>query len=232
MTFSITARCPDTGMLGVAVSTKLLCVGALCPYVRAGVGAISSQSFVNPYIGINGIELLANGLGVEAVRDQLAVNDEGSALRQFSIVDAVGNAVVYSGTECVEWFGERVGQGYAAAGNMLVGEATITAMADAYEHSAADLFPERLMRALEAGQQAGGDKRGRQSAALKVAHTEDYPLVDLRVDDHAEPVAELRRLWGLYQDQLASVMSMLPTKAHPAGQYDLDHMQEHLPAKP
>ena len=230
MTFSITARCPETGMVGVAVSTKLLCVGALCPYVRAGVGAISSQSFVNPYIGIHGIELLATGNHAETARDQLAAADEGRTLRQFAIVDADGHAAAYSGNDCVDWFGDRVGAGYAVAGNMLVGEATITAMADAYERSSAESFPERLVRALEAGQEAGGDKRGRQSAALKVAHSEDYPLVDLRVDDHGEPVAELRRLWGLYQEQFSPVMAMLPSKAHPAGQYDLDRMRDHLPA--
>ncbi len=194
MTFSITARCPETGMVGVAVSTKLLCVGALCPYVRAGVGAVSSQSFVNPYIGIHGIELLATGTPAESVRDQLAEADEGRALRQFCIVDANGNAAAYSGNDCVDWFGDRVGAGYAVAGNMLVGEATIAAMAAAYERSSSEAFPERLVRALEVGQEAGGDKRGRQSAALKIAHTEDYPYIDLRVDDHSEPVADLRRL--------------------------------------
>ncbi len=229
MTFSITARCPETGMLGVAVSTKLLCVGALCPFAEAGVGAISTQSFVNPYIGIRGLDLLRAGMDAPEARDRLASEDEGRALRQFAVVDRHGRAATYSGEECVAWFGHRTGDGYAVAGNMLVGEATVTEMASAFEASRAEPFPERLVRALEAGQAAGGDKRGRQSAALKVVHVEDYPLIDLRVDDHPNPVDELRRLWVLYQEGLEPLMGMLPSKDYPAGHFNLEEIRQHLP---
>jgi len=216
-------------MLAVAVSTKLMCVGALCPFPQAGVGAVSTQSFVNPYIGIEGLELLAAGLDAPTARDRLADWDDGRALRQFTVVDRTGAAAAYSGESCVGWFGHLTGDGYAVAGNMLVGEETIRATARAYDAAADQPFAERLVRAMEAGQAAGGDRRGRQSAALKVVHTEDYPLIDLRIDDHPDPVAELRRLWDLYQHDLGPVMAMLPTKAHPAGRFDMDDIRAHLP---
>jgi uncharacterized Ntn-hydrolase superfamily protein len=229
MTFSITARCPETGQLGVAVSTALLCVGALVPFVRSGVGAVATQSFVNPYIGINGLDELSSGLSAREAAERLAAGDEGRSIRQFAVVDSQGRAAAYSGAECIGWFGHCTGEGYAAAGNMLVGEPTIVEMARAFEASTGKPLAERLVRALEAGQAAGGDKRGRQSAALKVTHTEDYPLVDIRVDDHPDPVAELRRLWGLYNQGFNDVMGMLPTKAHPAGLFDMAQIREFLP---
>lgn len=229
MTFSITARCPESGMFGVAVSTALPCVGALVPFVRSGVGAVATQSFVNPYIGINGLDELAAGSSASEAVERLAAADEGRAIRQFAVVDAKGRAAAYSGTECVPWFGHRVGDGYAVAGNMLVGEPTIVEMARAYEASRGEPFAERLVRALEAGQAAGGDKRGRQSAALKIVSSEEYPLVDIRVDDHPDPVAELRRIWGLYNQGFGDVMKMLPTKEHPAGLFNMDEIRQFLP---
>ena len=229
MTFSIAARCPDTGMFGVAVSTKLLCVGQLVPFVRAGVGAIATQSFVNPYLGINGLDYLAAGQNAEQVRDRLAAEDEGRSLRQFTVVDQEGSSAAYSGDDCVNWFGHRTGDGYAVAGNMLTGGDVIDEMAATYEAAAGVPFGERLVRALEAGQAVGGDKRGRQSAAVKVVSTEDYPLIDLRVDDHPDPVAELRRLWSLYNDGFGEVMGMMPTKAQPAGLFKLEEIRPYLP---
>lgn len=229
MTFSIAARCPETGMVGVAVSTALLCVGQLVPFARAGVGAVATQSFVNPYLGLRGLDYLAEGMDAAVARDRLAAEDEGRALRQFSVVDRHGNSAAYTGVDCVPWCGHREGDGYAVAGNMLVGEETIAAMAAAYEDAADQPFPERLVRALEAGQAAGGDRRGRQSAALKVCDTEDYPSVDIRVDDHAEPVAELRRIWGLYNQGFGDVLRMMPTKAQPAGLFDLEALRPYLP---
>ncbi len=229
MTFSITARCPETGMLGVGVSTAVICVGALVPFVRAGVGAVATQSFVNPYLGIWGLDELAGGLAAPAVVERLAARDEGRDVRQFAVVDAQGRAAAYSGERCVGWFGHLTGDGYAVAGNMLVGEATITEMARTFEASRGEHLAERLVRALEAGQAAGGDRRGRISAAVKVYHTEDYPLVDLRVDDHADPVAEIRRLWGRYQATMKDFMAMMPSKAHPAGTYDVEALRALLP---
>lgn len=229
MTFSITARCPETGQVGVAVSTALLCVGQLCPFARAGVGAIATQSFVNPYLGLHGLDYLAAGMDAGAARDRLAAEDDGRALRQFSVVDRHGNSAAYTGSDCVPWRGHRTGDGYAVAGNMLVSEDTIVAMADAHESAMGEVFAERLVRALEAGQAAGGDRRGRQSAALKVMDTEDYPSVDIRVDDHPDPVADLRRIWGLYNQDFRDVLRMMPTKEHPAGLFDLEALRPLLP---
>jgi uncharacterized Ntn-hydrolase superfamily protein len=229
MTFSIAARCPETGMVGVAVSTAVICVGALCPFPRAGVGAIATQSFVNPYLGLRGLDYLAAGMEARAALAKLAAEDEGRDVRQFTVVDGAGRSAAFSGKDCVGWFGHRTGDGYAVAGNMLVGEPTIVEMARAFEASRGEHLAERLIRGLEAGQAAGGDRRGRISACVKVCHTEDYPLVDIRVDDHPDPVAELRRLWGLYQGDFAAFMGMMPSKAHPAGTYDLDGLRELLP---
>jgi uncharacterized Ntn-hydrolase superfamily protein len=229
MTFSIAARCPETGMVGVAVSTALLCVGQLCPFPRARVGAISTQSFVNPYLGLHGLDYLDAGMDATAVRDRLAAEDEGRAIRQFTVVDRDGGSAAYSGVDCVPWFGHLTGKGYAIAGNMLTGEDVITEMANTYEASSGQPFAERLVLVLEAGQAAGGDKRGRQSAALKVMDTEDYPLIDIRVDDHSDPVVELRRIWGLYNQGFGEIMRMMPTKAHPAGTFDLEAIRPFLP---
>ncbi len=230
MTFSITARCPDTGMVGVGVSTALLCVGALCPFTQAGVGAVSTQSFVNPYIGIKGLELLAGDLDATTVVARLAAWDPGQSMRQFSVVDRRGNAAAFSGADCVGWFGHRTGAGYAVAGNMLVGEATIADMASAFEASAGLHLAERIVRALEAAQAAGGDRRGRISSALKISAVEDYPLIDIRVDDHPDPVAQLRALWNKHQTDLLPIMAMMPSKAVPAGRFNLDEIRQHLPS--
>src|SRR4051812_48280609 len=129
MTFSIAARCPETGMVGVAVSTALICVGSLVPFPKAGAGAVATQSFVNPYIGLRGVEYLASGLDAQAAMERLAAEDEGRNVRQFSVVDTHGRAAANSGADCVGWFGHRTGDGYAVAGNMLVGEPTIVEMA-------------------------------------------------------------------------------------------------------
>jgi uncharacterized Ntn-hydrolase superfamily protein len=231
VTFSITARCPETGAFGVAVSTKLMCVGALCPFVAAGTGAISTQSFVNPYIGIDGLVLLGEGVDAETARDRLAAADPGREQRQFAIVDREGRAAAWSGAECVDWFGHEVGDGFAAAGNMLTGPEVISAMAAAFRASAGESLGERLVRALEAGQAAGGDRRGRQSAALRIAVAEAYPLTDLRIDDHPDPVAELRRLWMMWQTDLGPLMDMLPTRDAPGGRFDLAAIREHLPGE-
>ncbi len=229
MTFSITARCPDTGAFGVAVTTKLMCVGALCPFVAPRVGAISTQSFVNPYIGMDGLRLLAEGLDATAARDRLVQADPGHDQRQFAVVDREGRSAAYSGEACVGWFGHETGDGFAVAGNMLTGPAVVADTARAYRASAGAPFADRLVQALEAGQAAGGDKRGRQSAALKIVTTEDYPLIDLRIDDHPDPVVELRRLWTMWQSDMVSIMSMLPTRDNPGGAFDMAAIRRHLP---
>lgn len=216
-TFSIAARCDRTGMLGVAVSTAVPAVGAICPYVKAGVGAIATQSWVNPYLGIDGLKLLEQGMSAQEALDSLIAADPGRDDRQLGIVDAKGRAAAYTGASCVNWAGHEIAQGFSVQGNMLVSAATIAQMAKAAEHSRPLDLPERLMLVLEAGQIAGGDKRGKQSAALKVFHVEDYPWLDLRVDEHRNPVAELRRILGVARHQLLPFVGGMPTRKNPLG---------------
>ena len=201
MTFSIIARDPERGHFGVAVSTARPCVGAVCPYAKTGVGAIVSQSRVNVRLGTDGLRLLELGLSPEAALTALLQEDPEAAKRQVAGIDSRGRVYAYSGDKCVVWYGHRSGEDYSVQGNMLVGEETIDAMADAFERSKAHLAT-RLLEALEAGQAAGGDKRGRESAALLVPAPEVFDLwagIDIRVDSHAEPVGELRRIF----DELA-----------------------------
>lgn len=226
MTFSITARCEKTGQFGVAVTTRVPAVGTLCPFVEAGVGGITTQSFVNPYIGINGLKYLKEGLSAEEVKQRILEEDPEPEIRQFVIVDKQGNAVAFTGDKCDGWFGQTVGDNYGVAGNMLVGEDTITETAKAFEQNKDLPLAERLIVALQAGQDAGGDKRGRQSAAVKVVDTEDYPLVDLRVDEHVDPVKELGRIYEVAKKELFPFVKMLPTKANPKGTFDFQSSRE------
>ena len=212
MTFSIIARCPRTGMLGVATSSKFLAAGGGVPYVRAGVGAIASQSFANPYLGIDGLTLLEQGLTSARALEKLIEDDRGRELRQVAIVDRDGNTAAYTGAQCIPWAGQVEGGGYVCIGNILAGEEVVKAMARAFEVSADEELPERLLRALEAGQEAGGDRRGRQSAGIHVVHTEEYPYCDLRVDDHPEPIPELRRVFELFQREWVPFMPMAPRR--------------------
>jgi uncharacterized Ntn-hydrolase superfamily protein len=198
MTFSIAARDPQNGWLGVATSSKSLASGAAVPYVKSGVGAIACQAFSNPYLGIDAMRLLEDGLPAERVIERVIETDPGRDLRQIGIVDHQGRVAAYTGSRCIPWSGEVFGGGFVCLGNVLTGEAVPKAMADAYERSSGEPLYERLVRALEAGQEAGGDRRGRQSAGIRIVGSEEYTLCDLRVDDHAEPVAELRRVLGLF----------------------------------
>ncbi len=217
MTFSIAAMDPLTRALGVAVTTKYLAVGSLCPFVQAGVGAIATQAAVNPSFGPRGLRLLAEGLTPEQTMRVLLEGDDGRAHRQVSVVSAHAQSVSFTGAETVPWSGHRTGEGYAVAGNMLVGEETVAAAEAAFLGSEGQSLPERLLRAIEAGQAAGGDKRGRQSAAIVVYTTEEYPYLDFRVDDHPEPVAELRRIYELSKSEYLRWKEYMPSRMHPGG---------------
>jgi uncharacterized Ntn-hydrolase superfamily protein len=207
VTFSIVARDPESGVLGVAVSTAIPCVGAMVPHVRAGAGAIATQSYTNVRLGIEGLRLLEQGRSPEEALTSLLAEDADGARRQAAGIDARGRVFAYSGERCVGWYGHRTGDNYSVQGNMLVGRETIDAMAEAFEASRGHLAS-RLLKALEAGQAAGGDKRGRESAALVVAPfgPDAWGKIDIRVDLHGDPVAELRRIFDTmrtrYREQL------------------------------
>lgn len=211
-TFSIVGRCPRSGMLGVAVSTAVPAVGSICPYVKAGVGAVSTQSWVNPYLAIEALRLMEAGFPAPAALEQVVGGDARSDLRQIGAVDASGRAAAWTGEGCTPWCGDIVSDGCAVQGNMLVGAATLDAMTAAFRENEPLDLAERLLRALEAGNEAGGDKRGKQSAALCVHDAEDYPWLDLRVDEHARPVVELRRVYTIARLQLLPFVAGMPKK--------------------
>ena len=213
MTFSIVARCPRTGMLGVGTSSKALAAGAMVPFARAGVGAIASQSFTNPYLGIDGLTLMSQGLPAERALERLIEGDAGRDLRQVGVVDHEGRPAAYTGERCISWAGSVSGPGYLCLGNILTGEQVIKAMAAAFEQTADEDLPERLVWALEAGQDAGGDRRGRQSAGVYVVNEEEYAWCDLRVDDHPDPVPELRRVFEVWKREAMMLVRFMPTRA-------------------
>ncbi|WP_171026221.1 DUF1028 domain-containing protein [Mesorhizobium comanense] len=214
-TFTIVARCQATGELGVATSTAIPAGGAICPFVTR-YGALSTQSFNNFYFGIDGQRLLAEGLPARSVCDVLLRTDPQREMRQLLVVDAGGGSWAFTGRECVASHGHRTGDGFAIAGNMLSGELVLDAMADAFCGASNLELTDRLMVALEAGQSKGGDKRGKQSAALKVAGSgSEVPICDLRVDEHPSPVAELRRILEIARRQLFPFLRSMPTRTRP-----------------
>jgi uncharacterized Ntn-hydrolase superfamily protein len=215
-TFSIVGRCSRSGMLGVAVSSAVPAVGAICPYVKSGVGAVSTQSWVNPYLAIEALRLMESGSPAPTALDRVLSGDARADLRQIGIVDAKGGATSWTGKGCTSWCGDIVADGFAVQGNMLAGEATLDAMATAFRENAPLDLAERLLLALEAGNAAGGDKRGKQSAALRVHHTEEYAWLDLRVDEHARPVDELRRVYTIARLQLQPFVEGMPKRGEAA----------------
>src|SRR5512146_1060378 len=199
MTFSIVGFDPRTGDLGIAVQSKFLAVGAVVPWARGGVGAVATQSWATTAYGPQGLDLLAAGRSAEETVAALTSADSGVASRQVGIVDAQGRSATFTGAECNAWAGGVAGTHFAAQGNILVGEATVTALAETFQRTEGPLW-RRLVAALAAGQAAGGDSRGQQSAALLVVRPGggyggfNDRLMDLRVDDAPRPIEELARL--------------------------------------
>jgi uncharacterized Ntn-hydrolase superfamily protein len=201
-TFSIVAFDPSTKDLGIAVQSRYFSVGPIVPWAEANVGAIATQSFVNVSYGPRGLQLLKEGLGIHKVIEKLTQEDEGREYRQLGIIDANGNAAAYTGEKCLEWAGSKIGKNYSAQGNILDGEEVVKSMSRKFEVATGDLA-ERLISALEGGEEAGGDVRGRQSAAILVVRKGKGRggygdrLIDLRVEDNPNPIAELKRLLNL-----------------------------------
>jgi uncharacterized Ntn-hydrolase superfamily protein len=222
MTWSIVAHDPNTDAFAVAVATKAFAVGASCPFVRAGVGAVSTQSMTNRYLGPAVLDAMARGLPPAAAIESALAGDQGRGIRQVHAVDRHGRTAAWTGENCVMWCGSVSAGGISVAGNMLAGAAVITETLKTYRANSALQMPDRLMVAMEAGEAAGGDRRGKQSAAMVMVTTEDFPDLNLRVDDHAEPLAELRRLLGLWKDEGVPRLGASPSKANPSGLTDLD----------
>lgn len=198
-TFTIAARDPDTGDFGICMATRSLAVGRLCPYLTPNLGAVVTQATTDPRLGPLGIKLLELGYSAPKVLQELVASDPGIAYRQLAVIDMDGHVAAYTGTSNHPWAGHHVGDQYVAMGNVLVGEQTVKAMVAAYESSAGETLAERLLRAIEAGRDAGGQHGGQRSAALLVSGPLPFPEIDLRVDLHREPVAELRRVYDAYR---------------------------------
>ena len=203
-TYSIVGCDLEAGQWGVATQSKFLAVGSLVPWAEPGVGAVATQSYVNPRYGPDGLALLREGLSADEVVARLTGADEGREHRQLGVVDARGNGATFTGSECMDWAGGLTGPGFAAQGNILVGEETVAALAVTFTGTAGKPLAERLIESLAAAQAAGGDRRGQQSAALLVVQKDGGyggltdTLVDLRVDEHPAPISELARIYGIH----------------------------------
>src|SRR6202795_3334333 len=194
MTWSIIARDDLTGQFGIAVATRFFAVGARVPHIAAGLGGIATQALVNPYYGIDGLKLLREGRSPRDIVETLIAADSGHESRQLHILDASGRVAAHTGRDCVDWCGHIAGNGFSIAGNMLAGARVLDDTAQTYLASEKLPFAQRLIAAMRSGEAAGGDKRGKQSAALLIHGEEEGADLDLRVDDHADPLADLERL--------------------------------------
>jgi uncharacterized Ntn-hydrolase superfamily protein len=226
MTWSIIARDEATGRIGIAVATRFFAVGALVPHIKTGVGAIASQAFMNPHYGPKGLALLEAGTSAEETVTQLTAADEGRHNRQLHVMDRAGRCAAYTGAACIDWCGHELRGAYSVAGNMLAGPAVLAETIRTYEAERALPFARRLLVAMRAGEAAGGDKRGRQSAALLIHDGEDYPLYDLRVDDHADPLTELARLEEVARERWVHFRRHMPSRAQPSGLTDRSGLDE------
>ena len=201
-TFTILGRCPKSGALGVATSTGEMAVGSRVPFVKSAVGAVATQALTDPRLGPKGIDWLEEGVSAADVLERLAASDPYIEARQIGVVDAQGRTAARTGSENRDWKGHYEGDQFIAMGNRLTSSATVDAMVEAYRNNAEEALEERLMLAIEAGRDAGGQHGGQRSAAIKVCEDLDYPIVDLRADDYDDPAAELRRLFDTYKPRI------------------------------
>jgi len=225
MTWSILAR-DERGRFGVAIASRFFAVGALCVHTRRGVGALSTQALMNPLYGPRGLALLAQGCPPQEVIDRVTADDSGREQRQLHVLPAQGRPAARTGSGCIDWCGHQLGDDFSVAGNMLAGAQVIEATAQAFLATRGQDLAERLLAALAAGEAAGGDKRGKQAAALRIHGDEDWPELDLRVDDHAEPVLELQRLYRKSLERFQPFATCLPSRANPVGVTDRAVIEE------
>jgi uncharacterized Ntn-hydrolase superfamily protein len=227
MTWSLLARDSD-GCFGVAIASRFFAVGALCVYTQSGVAALSTQALMNPLFGPLGLRLLQIGMSADQVLYEMLRTDEGREHRQVHMLPAKGSPIAYTGTSCVDWCGHVVGENFSIAGNMLAGPQVLEETAHSYEAAAHLPLAQRLIHSMQAGERAGGDKRGKQSAALKIQADEDYLQLDLRVDDHAEPLSELQRLYDKSLERFQPFVACLPGRHSAAGITDRNLIEEQI----
>jgi len=217
MTWSIIARDGATDQFGIAAATKFFAVGARVPHIASRIGGVATQALVNPYYGIDGVRLLREGRRPKDIVAILLATDSGRESRQLHIMDSRGSIAAHTGKECVDWCGHLPGDGFSIAGNMLAGATVLEDTAKAYVANEGLPFAQRLIAAMRAGEAAGGDKRGKQSASLLIHDSEEWSALDLRVDDHADPLSELERLERISRERWVHFRKFLPTRENPAG---------------
>ncbi|MEO0670040.1 MAG: DUF1028 domain-containing protein [Pseudomonadota bacterium] len=209
MTYSLIARDSD-GSIGLIVASKFFACGAVVPFVSDTV-AVASQAFCNPVWGTEGLSRMMAGEAAQDVLDDLVARDGGRAIRQAHMMDAQGRFAAHTGADCVDWAGHLIAADHSVAGNMLAGPRVIEATSEAYAQGADLPFAARLIAAMQAGEVAGGDKRGRQAAGLVIHRGQRHAWLDLRADDHADPLAELERLWDVAQERYVHFAKGMPT---------------------
>jgi uncharacterized Ntn-hydrolase superfamily protein len=220
MTWSIIFHEKDSGRIAIAVATKFFAVGARVPHVEPRKGAICTQALMNPLYGPHGLRLIREGVAAADVVRILVTPDAGREHRQLHVMGADGKFAAHTGAECVPWCGHWIGEDMSVAGNMLAGPQVISETVRFFRENASVPLPRRLIGAMKAGEKAGGDKRGKQSAALLIYGNQDYSELDLRVDDHIEPLLELARLESVSRERWTHFRDFIPTRENPAGIFD------------
>ena len=227
MTWSILAR-DERGRFGIAIASRFFAVGALCMHTRRGKGAVATQALVNPLYGAAGLALLGDGHDADDVVATLIGADAGRAVRQLHVLAAAGAPAAHTGASCIDWCGHQVFDDFSVAGNMLAGPEVVEATARAFRDRAGDPLPMRLLAAMGAGDAAGGDKRGKQAAALRIHGDEDYPELDLRVDDHPEPIVELERLYRVSLERFQPFVACLAGHGDGVGLIDRAEIENRI----
>jgi uncharacterized Ntn-hydrolase superfamily protein len=225
MTWSIVARDRKTGRIGIAVASRFFAVGARVPFIRTGVGAIATQALVNEALGQDGLDLMAAGASADETLRRLLGGDKGRDHRQVHLMDKAGRLAAHTGAACVPWCGHRIEEDFSVAGNMLTAPEVLEATAATYRGLSHLPLARRLIAAMRAGEAAGGDKRGKQSAALLVHDEERFPIYDIRVDDRPNPLAELERLHGVALERFVHFRRCLPNRSSRSGIIDRDEIE-------
>ncbi len=230
MTWSIIARDEATGRVGIIAASRFFAIGAVVPHIKTGVGAIATQAFINPFYGPQGLALLQAGATAENAVKFLTGGDNGRDHRQVHVMDRDGSFSAFTGAACIDWCGHRICPHFSVAGNMLAGPEVVERTIETYEANQDMPFARRLIAAMKAGEEAGGDSRGRQSAALLIHDQQDYPLLDIRVDDHPDPLRELERLEAVAREHWVHFRRFMPSKENPAGLADRLDLQDRIAA--
>ncbi|MGN6775509.1 DUF1028 domain-containing protein [Rhizobium sp.] len=230
MTWSIVAREPETGNLAIAVATRFFAVGSIVPHIRGGIGAVATQAFASPLYGIDGLAMLAAGHAPGEIVEALSARDEGREQRQFHLIGSKGANAAFTEAKCIDWAGHLVDDNVSVAGNMLAGPQVIAETLATFKKTAGKPLAERLLEAMRAGEDAGGDKRGKQSAALVIHRDQDYAWLNIRVDDSADPLTELERLYSVAQERYLHVAETMPTRQNPSGMTDRREIDEKIAA--